>query len=46
MTKFIDSLDPDVKSNPTKIEDEFRKACKSAKKAENRFVSYLMLFWV
>ena len=39
MTRFIESLDESIKSNPTKIENEFRKFCKSTKADDNRFVS-------
>lgn len=41
MTKFIDSLDSDTKSTPAKIEAAFKKTCKSTKKDDNRFVSFI-----
>lgn len=37
--KFASSLDEAVKSDPKKIETEFRKFCKTSKNKENRFVS-------
>ena len=37
--KFANTLSPDVRSNTRKIEDEFRKFCKTTKSKENRFVS-------
>ena len=39
MTKFIDSLESDVKSSQNGVEEEFKKQCKSTKKDDNRFVS-------
>jgi len=41
MTKFIDTLDPAIKSSPPKIETAFRKACKETKKDDNRFCYYV-----
>lgn len=41
LSKFIDTLDDATKSNPGKIETEFRKMCKSAKKDDNRFCYYV-----
>lgn len=40
ITKFIDSIDESTKSSPSKIEDAFRKFCKSTKADDNRFVSF------
>jgi hypothetical protein len=37
--KFANTLSSDVRSNTKKIEDEFRKFCKTTKGKENRFVS-------
>jgi len=37
--KFANTLSPDVRSNTKKIEDEFRKFCRTTKGKENRFVS-------
>ena len=39
LTKFVDELDSDTKSDPKKIEKAFRKKCKNTKKDDNRFVS-------
>ncbi|KAJ4432262.1 mesencephalic astrocyte-derived neurotrophic factor homolog [Periplaneta americana] len=39
--KFASTLTSDIKSNPKKIEDEFRKFCKTSKNKENRFCYYL-----
>lgn len=39
LEKFSEQLPESVKSNPSKIEDEFRKFCKTSKGKENRFVS-------
>lgn len=39
LSKFIDTLDDATKSNPGKIEEVFRKTCKSTKGDDNRFVS-------
>lgn len=41
LTRFIDSLDSDVKSSPVKIENEFRKTCKHTNKDDNRFCYYV-----
>ena len=37
--KFIDTLEDATKSQPSDIEDAFRKYCKNTKKDDNRFVS-------
>lgn len=37
--KFSQTLTPDIKNDPKKIEDKFREFCKSTKSKENRFVS-------
>lgn len=37
--KFSQTLTPDIKSDPKKIEAKFREFCKSTKSKENRFVS-------
>lgn len=37
--RFSDSLDSSVKSDPKKIEEEFKKYCKTSKNKEHRFVS-------
>lgn len=39
--KFANTLSPQVKSDPKKIEAEFRKFCKTSKNKENRFCYYL-----
>lgn len=39
LSKFINTLDDATKSNPGKIEADFRKMCKSTKGDDNRFVS-------
>jgi len=39
--KFANTLSPAVRSNTKKIEDEFRKFCKTTKGKENRFCYYL-----
>jgi len=39
--KFVDSLEKDVKGSPEKIENAFRKFCKTAKKDDNRFCYYI-----
>jgi copper chaperone CopZ len=39
--KFANTLDDSTKSNPKKIEDEFRKFCKNTKGKEHRFCYYL-----
>jgi len=41
LTKFIDTLDEATKSNPGKIEADFRKTCKSTKGDDNRFCYYV-----
>lgn len=41
LEKFSEQLPESVKSNPSKIEDEFRKFCKTSKGKENRFCYYL-----
>jgi len=41
MTQFIDSLDADTQSVPSKIETAFRKFCKTTKKDDNRFCYYV-----
>lgn len=41
MTRFIESLDEDTKSNPAKIETAFRKFCKPTKGDDNRFCYYV-----
>jgi len=40
LNKFIESLDESTKSTPLKIEEAFRKFCKTAKRDDNRFVSF------
>ena len=40
LEKFADTLDEAVKKDPKKIEDHFRKFCKTSKSKENRFVSF------
>lgn len=37
--KFASSLDEATKKDPKKIEDAFKKYCKTSKNKENRFVS-------
>jgi len=44
VTKFIESLDESTKSTPVKVEDAFRKFCKTAKGDDNRFVSKCCVF--
>jgi len=44
VTKFIESLDESTKSSPVKVEDAFRKFCKTAKGDDNRFVSKCCVF--
>lgn len=39
--KFSQTLTPDIKSDPKKIETKFREFCKSTKSKENRFCYYL-----
>ncbi|KAJ1524851.1 hypothetical protein ONE63_009718 [Megalurothrips usitatus] len=39
--KFGNSLSADIRKDPKKIEDEFRKFCKGSKSKENRFCYYL-----
>lgn len=39
--RFVEQLDPSAKSDPKKIENEFRKFCKNSKGKENRFCYYL-----
>ena len=39
LTKFIDSLDSDTKSDAEKVDAAFRKVCKTSVKDDNRFVS-------
>ncbi|XP_015122894.1 mesencephalic astrocyte-derived neurotrophic factor homolog [Diachasma alloeum] len=39
--KFAATLSDDVKKDPKKIEDEFKKFCKGSKSKENRFCYYL-----
>lgn len=41
VSRFIDSLESDVKSDPKRIEEEFRKTCKKTKKDDNRFCYYV-----
>ncbi|KAK2576678.1 hypothetical protein KPH14_005339 [Odynerus spinipes] len=41
VNKFANSLSDDVKSDPKKIEEEFKKFCKNTKSKENRFCYYL-----
>lgn len=41
VNKFSESLASDVKSDPKKIEAEFKKFCKNTKSKENRFCYYL-----
>lgn len=41
INKFVDTLSDDVKKDPKKIEDQFRKYCKNSKGKENRFCYYL-----
>ena len=41
LSKFIDSLDSDTKSTPAKVEEAFRKTCKTAKKDDNRLCYYI-----
>jgi len=41
LTKFKNSLDSSILSNPKEIEAEFRKFCKDAKGRDNRFCYYL-----
>jgi len=43
LNRFIESLDESTKSTPLKIEDAFRKFCKTAKGDDNRFVSLSFL---
>lgn len=38
--KFASTLDDATKSDPKKIEEVFRKFCKTSKNKENRFVSF------
>ena len=38
--KFAATLSDDVKSDHKKIDNEFKKYCKTAKNKENRFVSF------
>lgn len=42
--KFGDTLDDQMKSDPKKIEEEFKKFCKGTKSKENRFVSLFFNF--
>jgi len=44
LNRFIESLDEGTKSTPLKIEDAFRKFCKTAKGDDNRFVSFISLY--
>ncbi|XP_034254048.1 mesencephalic astrocyte-derived neurotrophic factor homolog [Thrips palmi] len=39
--KFSESLSDETRKDPKKIEDEFKKFCKSSKSKENRFCYYL-----
>ncbi|KAK0161179.1 hypothetical protein PV327_009677 [Microctonus hyperodae] len=41
VNKFADSLADDVKKDPKKIEEQFKKFCKGTKSKENRFCYYL-----
>lgn len=41
LNRFIESLDESTKSTPVKIEDAFRKFCKTAKGDDNRFCYYV-----
>lgn len=44
LNRFIESLDESTKSTPAKIEDAFRKFCKTAKGDDNRFVSFIFTY--
>jgi len=41
LTRFIDSLESDVKGDAKKIEAAFKKTCKKTKKDDNRFCYYV-----
>jgi len=41
LKKFGDTLSADEKTNPSAIEEQFKKWCKSAKKKEERFCYYI-----
>lgn len=44
LKKISDDLDNDVRKDPKRIENEFKKFCKGAKGKENRFVSLKLSF--
>ena len=46
LSRFIDSLDDSTKSTPEKIENAFRKFCKTAKGDDNRFVSLIFTVYI
>lgn len=41
LRKFINTLTPEVKTSPSKIEEEFKKFCLDAKGKDNRFCYYI-----
>lgn len=41
ISKFVDSIDDDIKKSPEKIENQFSKFCKNLKDKEERFCYYI-----
>jgi len=46
LNRFMESLDDSTKSAPVKIENAFRKFCKTAKGDDNRFVSLMFAVYI